>query len=96
MEANKEPALPADACNDETRLRQWLTDKVAELLQLKSSDIDPAKPLGEYGLDSMAAVTLTGELEDMLAVEISPSLPYEHPTINALAKELTHGRKSTR
>jgi acyl-CoA synthetase (AMP-forming)/AMP-acid ligase II len=42
-----------------------------------------------YGLDSSAAVGLTGDLEDWLETEIDPTLLYDYPTVEAIVKHLS-------
>ena len=72
-------------------IQDWLVERVATLLQHKPTEIDMEKDLLKYGLDSMAAVTITGDLEDWLGREISPTLPYEFNTISKLSEEIARG-----
>ncbi len=65
-------------------LRDWLVEKVAALLELPAAEIDPHAPLQSLGLDSLAAVTLSGELSDHLHRPVEPTIVYSHPTIAAL------------
>ena len=71
------------------QLQAWLQNHVAEVLEMKAEEIDLERPLGEQGLDSVDAVGLTGELEDLLDRELEPTLAFEYPSINALAKYLS-------
>ena len=73
---------------NQTQLQTWLQTHVAELLDRKPDEIDIDRPLGEQGLDSVDAVGLTGELEDLLGLELDPTLAFEHPSISALVKHL--------
>jgi 1-acyl-sn-glycerol-3-phosphate acyltransferase len=50
--------------------------------------LDPSRPFAYYGLDSLTAATLSGELGDWLEREIPPDLLLEHPTISALSAVL--------
>ncbi len=43
----------------------WLIDKLAEMLELEPSQIDVRQNFDEYGLDSVEAINLSGELEDL-------------------------------
>lgn len=69
-------------------LRDWLCKEVASLLDTHPEEIDLQRPLGEQGLDSVDAVGLTGELEDLLGIELDPTLAFEYPSIEALVEHL--------
>jgi acyl carrier protein len=45
-------------------------------------------PFADYGLDSLAAVELSGELEDWLGLELTPILAWNYPTPQRLAQHL--------
>ena len=47
-------------------LEGWLIDRLAERLRVPKAEIDPLRPLEEYGLDSLEAVLISGELETLL------------------------------
>ncbi|MFN6560832.1 MAG: amino acid adenylation domain-containing protein [Nostoc sp. ChiSLP01] len=66
----------------------WLLVKVAEQLQVSPHEIDICEPLAQYGLSSLAAVRISGKLQEWLERELSPSLLYDYPTIQALAQYL--------
>ncbi|AOJ72831.1 MULTISPECIES: acyl carrier protein [Burkholderia] len=66
----------------------WMTGYVAARLRTDSSAIDVNKQFVEYGLDSADAMRMVGDLEDYLGFELSPSLPYQYPTIDSLARAL--------
>ena len=70
------------------RIESWLIAKIAAKLGLDSRKIDVNEPLINYGLDSVAAVTLSGELADWLERKISPTIVYDYPTIESLASYL--------
>lgn len=61
---------------------------IADLLQASSDDIDTDTPFDRFGLDSAAAIGMTGELEDWLDLEIDPTLMYDYPTIKGMATYL--------
>ncbi len=66
----------------------WLIDKVAELLELKPHEIDIEQDFSEYGLESVEAVNLSGELETYLECRLSPTLLWDYPNIETLAEYL--------
>ncbi|MGW1023369.1 acyl carrier protein [Streptomyces sp. NPDC002577] len=72
----------------EQSLTAWLTDRVAEYLRRPASDIDPGVPLAEYGLDSVAALSLCGDVEDHFGLPVDPTAAWDFPTVRALAGHL--------
>ena len=66
-------------------IQEWLLSKLAEVLAVEPAEIDLREPLSTYGLGSIAAVTLTGDLETWLGIELSPTLFWEYPTVDGLA-----------
>jgi acyl carrier protein len=80
---------PTYALTREQEIRNWLFIHLAEALEIKADQIDPDAPFDRYGLDSYAAVNLVGELEDWLKCELSPTSPYDYPTVAKLARYLS-------
>ena len=70
------------------QLRHWLAHKVAEESGIDRSVISESEPLSRYGLTSMQAVPITGDLEVLLGRRIAPTLLWENPTIDAAARLL--------
>lgn len=69
-------------------IRTWLVDRIAFYLQRSSEEIDPDAPLVEIGLDSVYAMTLSGDVEERFNIEVEPTMAWDHPTVNALAEYL--------
>jgi acyl carrier protein len=69
-------------------LRPWLAARVASYVQRPVDEIQTDIPLADYGLSSVYALTLTGEIEDHLGLAIDPTVMWDHPTIDALAVAL--------
>lgn len=67
---------------------QWLTAYLADALDLEAESIDADADLREHGLDSSAAITLTGDLEDWLHKDVDPALLEDHRSIRAVARFL--------
>ncbi len=76
---------------DAAAIRRWLISYLVREFGVDPKEVDTAAPFDDLGLDSAAAVTLTGDLEDWLGRPLSPELAYEHPTIEALAAYLARG-----
>jgi acyl carrier protein len=70
-------------------LRNWFVGRLSELLGVKQDDVEIDLPFDRYGLDSSAAIGLTGELEELLGVELEPTLLYNYPTVEALVQYLS-------
>src|SRR5437763_7413364 len=66
----------------------WLVARLAEVLGVSPQDIDIREPFTNYGLTSRDAVGLSGDLEEWLGRRLSPTLAYEYPNIEALARHL--------
>ena len=69
-------------------IQAWLASHISERLKVEPSKIDVREPLVRYGMDSVQAVNLTENLAAWLGRELSPTLAYEYPTIEALAGHL--------
>jgi acyl carrier protein len=68
-------------------IRTWLLGKLRQ--ELDSGEVlDPTRPLADYGLDSMSAISVTADLEDWLEVELDPTMFFDNPTIDELARFL--------
>src|ERR1700730_14998380 len=76
-------------------IQAWLVVKLPEYLALEPSDIDIDAPFASYGLQSVNVVGLSGDLEDCLGREFSPTLVYDHPDIVHLAHYLVNGSATT-
>src|SRR5690348_6188098 len=69
-------------------IRCWLTDYIGDLLNMPTEQVDPRVPFADYGISSRDAVTISGELEELLGRRLLPTLAYEHPSIDALSRYL--------
>ena len=76
-----------------TEIQAWLISYLSQLLEIEPDEVDVTIPFKRYGLDSSAAVIMTGSLEDWLGRELSPTLPYDYPTIQAIAGYLAEESK---
>ena len=69
-------------------IRNWMVDKLAHALVLDRSKIDVHVPLPNYGIDSISALSIAGDLEDLLDRPIPSTMLWDFPTIDELARHL--------
>jgi acyl carrier protein len=69
-------------------IQSWLMSHLAGTLNIDSREIDARAPFAHYGLDSATSVSLSGDLGDWLGRKLSPTLVWDDPTIETLAKHL--------
>lgn len=75
----------ANAAAESDALVAWLTAWVARELEMPEAEFDPARSLMDYGLSSVAATMLVGDLEEHCGLELSPTLAWDYPTVNEIA-----------
>jgi len=80
---------PRPAAPTADEIRTWLLAAVGEELQLAPERIDVHQPLTRYGLDSLAAVVIAGELEEWIGRPLPADLLRAHPSIDEVALRLT-------
>ncbi len=72
-------------------LEQWFVTRIAGALEIAPEEVDIDAPLSDHGIDSLSALTMTGELEKMLERKLPATLFWEYPTIARLSKQLARG-----
>lgn len=77
-----------DPARSSTAWQQWLIDWVAQELKLAPHEIRSDENLLNYGMDSVNAIMLVGDLEDRLGSKLPPTLVWDFPTIAGLAGKL--------
>ena len=65
-------------------LRAWLAARLGEIVGVDAGEVAGDRPFADYGLASREAVGLVGELEDLLGVELEPTLFFRLPTLDAV------------
>lgn len=70
------------------KIREWLVSYMSYLLEIEPEQVGVETTFARYGLDSSAAIVLTGDLGDWLGIQLEPTLVYDYPTIAALADHL--------
>ncbi len=86
-------ALPdAEAtAKTEAEIQAWLVAQLSEMLQVTSQELSISEPFTRYGLDSANAVKAIGKLETWLRRPLSPTLIWDYPNVEVLARHLAGG-----
>lgn len=69
-------------------LEDWLVLRIADELGCPPDAVDTQATFAQLGLDSAAAVFLSGQVEELLRVKVPQTAVFEHPTIERLAAHL--------
>ena len=87
--ALERPQTPIVAARRSTApIEAWLVAHLAERLKVDPSDLDRTAPFASFGIGSVEATALAGELATWLGRPLSPTLTWEYPTIERLAQHL--------
>jgi acyl carrier protein len=70
-------------------IESWLTSYLASLLNLPESEVEPTVPFESFGLDSAAAVAMTGDLARWLGWDLDPNVATQYRTVEALGAYLS-------
>ena len=95
--AASEPGNPASDKVDhqsltEQEIQAWLISNISAVVEIEPQSIDIRKPLEYYGMDSMQAMHLSGDLADWLGRQLSPTVVWDYPTIELLASHLARNQ----
>jgi acyl carrier protein len=69
-------------------VRTWLVGRVARYLHEPAETVDPSAPLATYGLDSVYAFRICGEIEDALGVLVEPTVMWDVENLIELADHI--------
>ena len=70
-------------------IRGWLISRLAELMRVSPEEVDVQEPFANFGLNSIDAVSLSGDLEDYLNLPLPATLLWDFPTIETLSQHLS-------
>ena len=89
--------LTASQHEELEQLRKWVLTRLSQHIGSPARTIDIRQPFARYGIDSLKAVRITGELEEYLGRTIAPTLLFDYPNVAALTRYLVLGesRSST-
>ncbi len=88
--ARQDPAVRPDpkSASLAAAISNWLVARFAQMTGIPESQISTTAPFAQFGLDSVAAVRMTGQLAEWLGRDLSPTLIYDYPNITMLAQQL--------
>lgn len=66
-------------------IESWLVSYLANLLAIPENEVSRTVTFEQFGLDSAAAVAMTGDLARWLGTDLDPNAASKHKTISALA-----------
>lgn len=69
-------------------IEAWLVNYISNLLKIPLKEVNTKVDFDRFGLDSASLVAMSMDLEDWLGYEVDPTLAYEYPTIESLARQI--------
>jgi acyl carrier protein len=69
-------------------ISDWIVSYLSQTLDIPAANIDRGRDLEQLGLNSALVVSMIGDLEEWLGVELTPSLVFDYPNIDAIAGHL--------
>jgi myxalamid-type polyketide synthase MxaE and MxaD len=81
----RESLLGSELAQRQTLFETHLQEQLGQVLKLAPSRIDPRKPMGALGVESLAAIEFRNRLEASLGLTLSATLIWNYPTITDLA-----------
>jgi acyl carrier protein len=66
-------------------IQQWMVAYFARHLDTHPDEIDVTASFERFGLDSAAAIEMSGDLEEWVGERVDPMLVYDYPTIEDMA-----------
>jgi len=70
-------------------IQSWLISRLADLMRVSPEEVDVQEPFANFGLNSIDAVSLSGDLEDYLKRPLPATLLWDFPTIEILSRHLS-------
>ena len=74
------------------RLRDWLIERIAFYLNHDPAELDHSVRLSDYGLDSVYAVAVCGDVTDHFGIWMDTKMIWDHPSIDMLVTFLAAER----
>ncbi len=84
---------PATTIPSASSIESWLVHRIANRLKTPPAQLDVNESFAHFGLDSVALLGISGELEDWMGCSVSPKLLFNYPTIAELSSHLATSLK---
>ncbi len=84
----------AEALDAEDKIMRFLVQEAARLLRMPSADVDIGLGFPELGFDSVGMASLIQKLIELIGENISPSVVFNHPDIERLARHLAENHRA--
>lgn len=88
LQPRKGPVSPIEVDRAAEQIEEWLLKWLVNRLSMDPADVARDRPFAEFGVDSLAAVELSQELEDEFKVPLPAIVAWNYPTPAALARYL--------
>ena len=75
-------------------LQTTFLQMVAQLLKVRTEDIDIDAELGEYGVDSIMLTALANKLNQRFKLDLTPPIFFEHPSISSFVNYMIEKHES--
>lgn len=76
-----------------TEIHNLITAKITNFLKIPTKAINVNASFESFGLDSLKAIRLIGELSEEIGKDLSPTLVYDYPSIASLSNYLEKGKE---
>jgi hypothetical protein len=80
---------PAEETPDEKAIKTWLRQRISQAISVPTEQIGEDEPLSHYVMDSITLVAIARDLELWMGRSINPSILFDSPTLEVLARRLT-------
>lgn len=88
QEFKEDISTAAPSLGDAEAIRRWLVSELAAKLRVDSSEVDPRRPIAQYGIDSLVAVELKHSIETGLGVALPIDDLLRNYSIDQLAEQI--------
>ncbi len=80
--------LPFGKTKTAEAVREWLAEKISASTGITPDEVDTAEPFRRFGFDSAQTVAMVGDLSAWLGRPLPPTLFWDYPTAEAVARHL--------
>jgi len=68
-----------------SKIQKDLSSMIGDILRIKEQDIHLEKDMNEFGFNSLTFIDFTNRINEMYDIQLTPSIFFEHPTLNSFA-----------